>query len=174
MSAFNSNPIRFGEPVVAESTIKFDVIEPVSAAEPVEPASFISFDVNPQSLPPLETVVNVSLSIEDSAPLRPAVMSLSRRDMVSGEWGWEEVRDYVTRKIEERWGASPRDPLKEAGIFKGFVGRWGAQAKDIAVAACEVHGCIWRSAPLSITRFTKGNDPYFAAVIASNLVSPAA
>lgn len=142
------------------------------------PAETIAVEVPvATSLPPLETVIDIRLGAEDAVQVTDVMHrvkpSESRRDMISGEWGWEELRDYVVRKIEERWGTSPRDPLKEAGIFKGFVGRWGDQAKPIAIAACEVHGCLWRSAPLTITRFTKGNDPYFASVIAANLPAAA-
>ena len=89
--------------------------------------------------------------------------------MGGGSWSWEQMRDYVVGQIEARWGARPRDPLKESGIFKGFVGRWGAQSEPIAKTAFEVYNGLWNGAPVSVERFAKGSDPYFAEVIAKNL-----
>lgn len=87
----------------------------------------------------------------------------------AGDWGWEALRDYVVFKIQSRWGFFPRNPLKEAGIFKSFVTRWGPQAGPIARYAFEFADGIWMGDPISITRFTKGSDPYFAAVIVKKL-----
>jgi hypothetical protein len=84
-------------------------------------------------------------------------------------WTWQDLRDYVVREIESRFGTFPRDLIKESGIFKSFLGRWGPQAGPIAKAAFEVHGGMWRGAPISVTRFTKGSDPYFATQIADRL-----
>lgn len=173
-----SETISFATPSSAPEHGRVEVqgmLPTISFGEPVE-AVAIEVPVA-TALPPLETVIDIRLGAEDASQVSDVMHRVrpleSRRDMISGEWGWEECRDYVVRKIEERWGTSPRDPLKEAGIFKGFVGRWGSQAKPIAIAACEAHGCIWRSAPLTVTRFTKGNDPYFASVIAANLTAAA-
>ncbi len=103
-------------------------------------------------------------------PAATAVASTSRRHLASsGEWGWEELRDYVVTEIESRFGAFPRDPLKEKGIFSGFVNRWGADAERIARAAFEVHGGMWRSAPISVYRFAVRSDPFFAQVIRQSL-----
>jgi hypothetical protein len=94
--------------------------------------------------------------------------AVSRTDLTGGE-PWEQVRDYVVSQIEERWGPMPRNPIKEKAIFSSFANRYGDKAMPIARAACETHRCEWRSAPLSVSRFTKGCDPYFAEVLAQRV-----
>lgn len=85
-------------------------------------------------------------------------------------WNWSDLRDYIVAEVEKVHGPQVRDPKKEAGICKGFLSRWGAeQAVAIARAAFEVHGGMWRNAPISMNRFCKGSDPYFAQPIADNL-----
>lgn len=118
---------------------------------------------------PTTTEVVVSETITVTVESRPVQFTGSSDTIAAGSWGWEEVRDYVLRKIDERWGAQPRDPLKESGIFKGFVKRWGAKAEPIARCAFEVHNGVWRGSPIKIGRFTVGSDPFFAAVIAKNI-----
>lgn len=86
------------------------------------------------------------------------------------QWTWGDLRDYVITECEKRFGAQPRNPAKESGIFKSFVGRYGIEdAVLIAMAAFEVYEGIWRKAPVRVTRFTKGNDQYFADVILARL-----
>lgn len=85
------------------------------------------------------------------------------------QWNWEQLRDYVVSQIEQRFGAFPRDPVVEASIFRSFYGRWKEKSGLIAVAAFEAHGGYWRSAPITVSRFTKGSDDYFASIIASNI-----
>lgn len=122
--------------------------------------------------------MSVQETVEIVAPKDIATVTVESRptsssgqtDLLTGEqWGWEQLRDYVNRCLDERWGARPHDVLKESGIFKGFVKRWGSQAEAIARCAFEVHNGVWRTAPISVGRFTAGSDPYFAAVIAKNL-----
>jgi hypothetical protein len=85
-------------------------------------------------------------------------------------WNWSDLRDYVVGEIEAAHGPQVRDPKKEAGIFKGFISRWGIEkAVAISRAAFQVHGGMWRNAPISVNRFCKGSDPYFAQPIADNL-----
>lgn len=84
-------------------------------------------------------------------------------------WTWENVRDYVLTSIEQRFGAFPRNGHREDATFKSFVERWGDQAPLIAKAAFEVFDGYWRNAPVSVTRFCKNSDPYFASVIAERL-----
>lgn len=94
----------------------------------------------------------------------------SRTFLVQDEWGWEALRDYVVHEIETRFGAFPRDSKKEYGIFSSFVSRWGASmAQAIARHAFEVCDGRWAGAPVSVTRFCKGSDPFFGAVIADRL-----
>lgn len=85
------------------------------------------------------------------------------------QWDWKQLRDYVVNEIETRTGPFPRNTDSEIGIFQGFIKRWGDQAAPIARAAFEVHAGVWRGAPISVTRFCRGSDPYFAEVIAANL-----
>lgn len=84
----------------------------------------------------------------------------------AADWTWQDLRDYVVTAITERFGAPQRDALKESVIFKAFISRYGiVNAVLVATAAFEIYRGIWRNAPVSITRFTKGNDPYFADVL---------
>lgn len=86
------------------------------------------------------------------------------------DWNWSDLRDYIAVQIEERHGPQVRDALKESGIVKGFIQRWGIErAHAIAVAAFDVHDGMWRNAPIAMGRFSKNSDPYFASVIAENL-----
>lgn len=87
------------------------------------------------------------------------------------DWTWSDLRDYVVGQIEERFGAFPRDSRKESGVFKSFLARWGDQAQPIARHAFEVADGRWGGAPISVNRFCKNSDPYFAAVIAERLVT---
>lgn len=87
--------------------------------------------------------------------------------MISPEqWGWQNLRDYVVGQIESLHGPFPRDPVKEAAIFKGFISRWGSErAAKIAQAAFTTYSGWWRSAPIGVNRFTVSSDPFFAQVI---------
>jgi hypothetical protein len=82
------------------------------------------------------------------------------------QWTWEDLRNYIVTEYQKRFGAMIRNPAKEAGILKAFIGRHGiADAVLTAKAAFEIYEGTWRSAPIGIERFTKNNDPYFAEVI---------
>lgn len=96
--------------------------------------------------------------------------STSRAYLGKAEWAWDDLRDYVVAQIEDRFGAFPRDSRKEAGIFKSFLARWGGQARPIAEYAFEVTDGRWGGAPISVNRFCKGSDEYFARVISARLV----
>lgn len=138
----------------------------------------LSFDPGSQATPEvveadvLETVITVSHGIVSQTDTEDAVApSVSKTHLVSdpSEWGWREVRDYVVEAIERRIGAFPRSPIKEKAIFESFCNRWGDKAGPIAQLAVEVHECWWRNSPLSVTRFCKGSDPYFAEPLAAKL-----
>lgn len=136
--------------------------EPVIPVVPPSPSpvSYVALSAEARVIEPNEVPESV----------QRAVASTARTHLIaSGAWGWEEVRDYVVTQVELRWGAQPRDPLKEAGIFKGFVSRWGGKAESIARAAFEVHGGMWKGAPVQVGRFAKGSDPYFAEIIAQHV-----
>lgn len=88
----------------------------------------------------------------------------------ASQWTWSDLRDYVVTEAEKRFGPQARDPKKESGIFKGFITRHGTEdAVLVAMAAFEVYEGTWRKAPITVTRFTKGNDPFFADVILARL-----
>jgi hypothetical protein len=85
-------------------------------------------------------------------------------------WGWSDLRDYVIREIEKRHGPQVRDPMKEAGIFKSFMSRWPDQSVAIAkVAFGPVYDGMWQHAPISVNRFCRASDDYFASPIAARL-----
>lgn len=81
---------------------------------------------------------------------------------------WRTVQTYVVGQIEKYHGKFPRSQ-REIGIFKGFVNRWGEMSLPIAKVAFEVHGGMWKSAPISVGRFAAASDPFFAEIIARNL-----
>jgi hypothetical protein len=110
-----------------------------------------------------EVVVEESVSVH--------LKRMESRAFVGKEvWAWDDLRDYVVSGIEDRFGAFPRDTRKESGIFKSFLARWGEQAQAIARYAFEVADGRWAGAPISVNRFCKGSDPYFAEVIVARLV----
>jgi len=104
-----------------------------------------------------------------------AVAVSERRDYVatdSTSWSWSQLRDYVIAQIETRRGGSiPRDAVKEAAIFRRFLTQWGEQAGPIAEHAFTVCDGWWKNAPISVNRFTKGSDPYFAQPIVDRLAA---
>lgn len=114
------------------------------------------------------SVVQTAPVVVEEVILKPSVAA--GYVMKSDEsWGWQELRDYVIREIERRHGPQVRNPKTESSIFKSFITRWPDQAVAIAKTAFEVHNGMWRNAPISVNRFCKASDEYFAAVIAKNL-----
>lgn len=112
-----------------------------------------------------------TVSVTDTATVRSK--PVEGRGFVGTDptgWSWQDLRDYVVHEIEQRFGVFPRDPVREASIFKSFASRWGDRAGRIAVVAFEVHGGRWHGAPIAVTRFCKNSDPYFAEPIAQRLV----
>jgi hypothetical protein len=85
------------------------------------------------------------------------------------EWTWADLRDYVMGQIEEFHGPQLRNPVKEKAIFEGFMKRHGAKAVGIARFAFEVQRGMWQRAPISVNRFCKGSDVYFATPISERL-----
>lgn len=123
-------------------------------------------NVDELDTPQLVQRVTEKVGVTEKVRARP---SHQRTHLVTEQWGWQELRDYVATEIEKRHGVFPRNPVKESGIFKSFLSRWGDQAPLIARAAFEQHDGWWKGAPISVNRFCKGSDPYFAEVIAKNL-----
>ena len=88
----------------------------------------------------------------------------------AAEWTWQDLRDYVIAEAEKRFGPQVRDPKKGTGIFKGFMQRHGTEdAVAVAMAAFEVYEGTWRKAPVTVTRFCRNSDPFFADVILARL-----
>ena len=143
-----------------------------SPASPLFPNSTAVYSSLPTFLvTPIEFEAKATALDPEEAARRIAPTASGRTHLLStAPWGWEQMRDYVVGEIESRWGAQPRDSLRESGIFKGFVNRWGDQAERIARTAFDVHCGLWKGAPVSVSRFATGSDPYFAAVIAKNLL----
>lgn len=118
--------------------------------------------------PAVRVVETVIPTVTETVTVRPS-QAAGFVMKPESSWGWQDLRDYVIREIEARHGASVRDPKKEASVFKSFLTRWPDQAVAIAKVAFEVHDGMWRNAPISVNRFCKASDEYFAAVIAKNL-----
>lgn len=95
----------------------------------------------------------------------------SRSDLLAepAEWTWQEFRDYVVAQIEAVSGPFPRDSRKEYGIFNRFLKEYGQDGIRVARYAFETCGGWWNGAPISVTRFAKGSDPYFVAPILDRL-----
>jgi hypothetical protein len=116
-----------------------------------------------------DVIVGTNVQVTERVTVAPSVGSTHL--IASAEsWGWEQLRDYVVSKIEDRFGSFPRETQKEYGIFTAFVARWGAQASAIARYAFETCDGVWRGAPISVNRFCKRSDPYFAIPIAEMML----
>jgi hypothetical protein len=103
----------------------------------------------------------VAEPVVTAAPLSAQRSFLMRPD---GDWTPGDLRDFVVAEIERVHGRSPRDPIKESAIFNSFHSRWGAErAAAIArfVFSEPLRG-YWMGAPITVNRFTKGSDRYFA------------
>lgn len=85
------------------------------------------------------------------------------------QWTWEDLRDYVMGQIEQFHGPQVRNPMKEKAVFESFMKRWEDKAVAIARFSFEVERGMWQRAPISVNRFCKGSDIYFAAKIAEKL-----
>lgn len=112
------------------------------------------------------SVVDRAPQVESTVTVTP-VRSRSASHLINTgqEWTGQQLRDYVISQIQHFHGPQPSNPMKEKSIFDSFVSRWGSDAVVIARAAFEVHEGMWRSAPISVNRFCKASDAYFAAPI---------
>lgn len=111
-------------------------------------------------------------TVTEKVQVTPRASQSKTHLMKSDEhWGWSELRDYVVEQIEQRHGPFPRDARKEASIFKRFISTYGAASPIIARYAFEVADGFWNGAPISVNRFTRGSDEWFADVILGRLSS---
>jgi len=122
----------------------------------------------PSTLPVVQVVSAAPAVVErvTATPLSSSRGFLARPDT---QWTWEDLRDYVVGQVEQRFGAFPRNFHKELGIFKSFMARYPDQAVAIARYAFEVKDGYWSGAPVSVTRFCRGSDRWFAEVIVARL-----
>lgn len=103
---------------------------------------------------------------------RPVKTHESRTHLVSTSdgWTWEQLRDYVVGEIEAKQGGRfPRNPITEKATFSSFVNRYKENAGPIAKCAFETYDGMWKGAPVSVNRFCKGSDAYFADPILAAL-----
>lgn len=110
--------------------------------------------------------------VKDHVAVRPEGRTHLASDIDS--WTWRELRDYVNEALVERFGliehTDPQWSVKEMGIFKGFIRRWGPErAARIAHYAIEVCDARWQGRPIKALSFCKGSDPFFATPIAERL-----
>lgn len=133
-----------------DQMLDFDLIDPLPTQQPAPSA--------PASIEVVVPLVEIQTSTGGSR---------SHLATTSAEgWGWEQVRDYVFEQLTSRFGPQPRDAAKEAAVFKRFCNDWGTRAGQIARIAFDTYGGLWRGAPISVGRFSRASDPYFASVIA--------
>lgn len=111
---------------------------------------------------PVQTKVEVTASSVGSAGSAHLLKE-------AAQWRWEDLRDYVLTEAERRFGPQRREPAKEASILKSFMNRYGTDAVTIAQAAFEIYDGVWASAPITVTRFCKASDQFFADVILSRV-----
>ncbi len=98
-----------------------------------------------------------------------ATFTETRNDLLGTGTDWEQIRDFVCRSIEERWGPRVRNLAKDDAVFRSFVERHGSDAAwHVARAAVGAWGCSWKGAPLSVERFSVSNDEFFALPILAN------
>ena len=127
-------------------------------------------ELDEQGVTRLVTTTTSEVVIEETVKVTSQPSMVSKAYLAKDEWDWNDLRDYVVGQIEERFGAFPRDSRKESGIFKSFLGRYGAdRAQAIARFAFEIGDGRWKGAPISVNRFCKGSDPYFGDVILARL-----
>lgn len=158
--------------------IDFDFVPPTSAS--AVRASTPSTAVLVDGPAPTPIAVDGTPVVRDTVVATRLSESATHLSTPEASWGWEELRDYVIHEIETRQGPQPRDFRKEAGIFKSFLARYGVEiepgkydaTRPVAIAKVAfgpVFNGIWRSAPITVTRFCKGSDPYFGDVILKRL-----
>lgn len=112
----------------------------------------------------------VEVTVSQAEAPRVELESVTHLMVESQNWSWEQLRDYTLGQIQALHGPQPRNPVKEKAIFQSFIDRWGpSNASSIAKYAFEISHGMWQRAPISVNRFTKNSDPFFAQVIATQL-----
>lgn len=107
--------------------------------------------------------------VTEKVTVKPVAAPATHLLQDEGSWDWRALRDYVVREIEARHGPQAHNDKTEPAIFKSFLSRWEGNAVRIAKAAFELYDGMWGNAPISVNRFCKGSDEFFAAKILSRL-----
>lgn len=112
---------------------------------------------------------SVAVIPEEPAPARPSE-NVAFDMKPDEEWGWEDLRNYVIAGIERYHGPQVRDNIKEKSIFGSFIKRHGAvDSAAIVRYAFGFNEGMWNNAPISVNRFCKASDSYFADAIKQRL-----
>lgn len=113
-------------------------------------------------------VIREEIKVTPTAPARGPV---SRTDLLASptSWTWKQLRDYTVTQIEQRFGRVDLDPVRLASIFKSFQARHGERSAAIAIHAFENLDGYWLNQPVTVFRFCKGSDPFFADAIIEQL-----
>jgi hypothetical protein len=87
------------------------------------------------------------------------------------EWDWHDLRDYAMVEMERCHGPQVRDAAKERSIFGAFIKRHGP-TDSAAIVRYAFGFCkgMWNNAPISVNRFCKASDQYFAEPIKQRLL----
>lgn len=114
---------------------------------------------------------SVPMAVAEPAPVaRVGQDAVAHTMKPDAEWEWRDLRDYVMREMESVHGPQVRDSLKEKSIFSSFIKRHGAvDAVAVARYAFGFSKGMWANAPISVNRFCKASDPFFADPIKQRL-----
>jgi hypothetical protein len=127
----------------------------------------INFDTPQKTAPSPVTVTTEVPAVQETVTITPVVKKATPAP--KGTVTWEKLRDYVIEKVEATSGPFPRDIRKENTIFMAFSARWQELAEPIAQHAFEACEGIWKGAPVSVARFHRTSDSFFAQPIAEQL-----
>lgn len=127
-------------------------------------STMLDFDVVESAMP------STPMPVEVTAPRSAPVESSAHVMKPAEEWEWQDLRDYVMREMERIHGPQVRDSIKERSIFGSFIKRHGA-VDAVAIAQYAFGFCegMWSTAPISINRFCRNSDQYFAEPIKQRL-----
>jgi hypothetical protein len=126
-------------------------------------------DLPKKSAVVVTTVVPEIVSTVSVSPVRDVMPSSTH--LLTSNWDWRQLRDYVITEIEKRFGVQPRlQATREASIFKSFLTRFpDGLAVRIAQFAFDVEDGWWSGAPIAVTRFCVASDEFFARPIVERL-----
>lgn len=129
----------------------------------------LNFDTDLDKAGVARQVTGTSVKVTETTTIRRPLNTVHTYEakVSDGEWDWEALRDYVVDRIEFFHGAFPRDFLKEKSVFSRFHKEFGSDAVRIARFVFEGPAADgrWAGAPVSINRFCKGSDDFFARPI---------